>query len=135
MQFDYLRQDLRYALRSFGRSPIFALTAVLSLALGIGADTAVLTIANSLLLRPPAGVTGPDRLIDISGIERDDTFGVNEISFPILSTSAAAPTAPNGSLATESRRTTLRYSAWVRRPAGCSTVAQASNRQPSRQWF
>jgi predicted permease len=82
MWFDYLQQDLRYALRSFARSPIFAFTAVLSLAVGIGADTAVFTIANSLLLRPPAGVTAPDRLVDISGIERDHAFGVNEISFP-----------------------------------------------------
>ena len=81
MWFDDLHQDLRYALRSFARSPIFALTAVLSLAVGIGADTAVFTIANSLLLRPPAGVTAPERLVDISGIERDDRFGVNEISF------------------------------------------------------
>lgn len=82
MWFDQLQQDLRYALRSFARSPVFALTAVLSLAVGIGADTAIFTIANSLLLRPPAGVTAPDRLVDISGTERDDAFGVNEISFP-----------------------------------------------------
>jgi predicted permease len=81
MWFDDLHQDLRYALRSFARSPIFVLTAVLSLAVGIGADTAIFTIANSLLLRPPAGVTAPERLVDISGIERDDRFGVNEISF------------------------------------------------------
>jgi predicted permease len=82
MWLEQLRQDVRYALRSFARSPLFALTAVLSLAIGIGADTTVFTVANGLLLKPPAGVTEPDRLVDISGTEDDDAFGINQISFP-----------------------------------------------------
>jgi putative ABC transport system permease protein len=81
MRLDHLRQDARYALRSFARSPLFTLTAVLSLAIGIGADTAVFSVANGLLLRPPSGVTAPDRLVDISGTE-GGAFGVEQVSFP-----------------------------------------------------
>lgn len=47
-----LAQDVRLALRSFTRNPGFALTAVLSLAIGIGANTSIFSVANALLLRP-----------------------------------------------------------------------------------
>ena len=49
---DRLAQDLRYGLRSFRRNPVVAATAVLSLALGIGANTAIFSIFNTLVLRP-----------------------------------------------------------------------------------
>src|SRR6185437_9306057 len=44
--------DFRYALRGFQRNPAFAATAILSLALGIGASVAIFTLADNLLLRP-----------------------------------------------------------------------------------
>src|SRR5438093_10390740 len=44
--------DLRYALRSFARNPAFTMAAVLSLAIGIGANTSVFSVASALLLHP-----------------------------------------------------------------------------------
>ncbi len=58
-------QDLRYAVRLLRRNPLFALTAVLSLAIGIGANTTIFTVANALLFKPPLGVADASRLVDV----------------------------------------------------------------------
>ena len=50
--FDFLRSDLRDAFRGFSRNRGFLLAAVLSLALGVGANTAIFSVASALLLRP-----------------------------------------------------------------------------------
>src|SRR5437868_6381702 len=44
--------DLRYALRTFARAPAFALTAAVTLAIGIGANTAIFSVVYALLLKP-----------------------------------------------------------------------------------
>jgi predicted permease len=77
---DDARRDVSFAVRLLGRQPVFALTAVLSLAIGIGANTAVFTIANALLFRSPAGVVAPDRLVDIGTSNYGNGF--NTTSYP-----------------------------------------------------
>ena len=61
---DTFFQDLRYALRSLLRQPSFALTAILTLALGIGATTAIFTVVNAVVFRP-LPVERPDRLVAV----------------------------------------------------------------------
>jgi predicted permease len=73
-------QDVRYAARLLRRSPVFAATAALSLAIGIGANTTIFTIANTLLFKPPAGVSEPDRLVDVG--RSQDGQGFDNGSYP-----------------------------------------------------
>jgi predicted permease len=56
--------DIRYGLRQLRRSPGFALTAIVTLALGVGANLVVFGVLNALLLRP-LNVAGADRLVEI----------------------------------------------------------------------
>ena len=68
---DELRQDVRYALRGLRRSPLFAWIAIASLALGIGANTAIFSFADAILMqRLP--VTEPDRLVTFAQTHRGD---------------------------------------------------------------
>jgi hypothetical protein len=64
-------QDLRYGARNLARSPGFTTIAVLTLALGIGANTAIFTLLNGLILRD-LPVRNPGRLIAIYRIARDE---------------------------------------------------------------
>ena len=72
--------DVRYAVRLLRRNPIFTLTAALSLAIGIGANTTIFTIANALLFRTPPGVADPGRLVDIGRSQNGSGFDTN--SYP-----------------------------------------------------
>jgi macrolide transport system ATP-binding/permease protein len=61
-------QDLRFALRQLRRSPGLALTAILVLALGIGASTAIFAFVDAVLIRP-LPYAGPNRLVDVDESE------------------------------------------------------------------
>jgi predicted permease len=69
-------QDIRYALRMMAKSPGFTLVAAGSLALGIGATSAVFSLADALLLRP-LPVTDPGALLSLRGDVKDAPFGAD----------------------------------------------------------
>ncbi len=59
-------KDLIYAARSLAKSPVFVVTAVLTIALGIGASTAIFSVTNAVLLRP-LPYKDPERLVIVCG--------------------------------------------------------------------
>ncbi|HUF48185.1 MAG TPA: ABC transporter permease, partial [Vicinamibacterales bacterium] len=74
-------RHLRHAARLLARSPLYTATAILSLAVGLGANTAIFTTANALLLSPTPGVHEMERLVDI-GRTRPGGAGMDTVSFP-----------------------------------------------------
>jgi putative ABC transport system permease protein len=74
-------QDARYALRSFRRNPGFASVAILSLALGIGANTALFEVVNAVRLRT-LPVADPAGLVEVRIVDRDGARGNFESWYP-----------------------------------------------------
>jgi len=66
--------NLRLALRAIGRSPLFALTAIASLAIGIAASSTVFSLADALFLRPRPGIVNEARLVDVGRATNGEGF-------------------------------------------------------------
>jgi putative ABC transport system permease protein len=76
-------QDVRYALRMLVKSPMLTAIVVLTLALGIGANTAIFGIVNGFLLRP-LPVKSPGQIMVVAGRMTNDTIGIPTLSYPQL---------------------------------------------------
>jgi len=75
-----LTTDLRHAVRLLGRSLVFTLTSIVSLALGIGAAATIFSLTDALLFEPTVGVREPSRVIDIG--RANDGSGFDNMSHP-----------------------------------------------------
>jgi predicted permease len=80
---DELRGDVRYALRTFVRNKSFAITAVVTLALGIGANAAIFNLIDALVLRT-LPVSHPEQLLQLTLGSRTDQIGSPTLSYPMV---------------------------------------------------
>lgn len=79
--FEDLKQDTRHAIRQLARSPAFTLVAVLTLALGMGATTAIFSVVDGVLLRPPV-LQDADRLVVLWETDRQSGTTREPASWP-----------------------------------------------------
>jgi predicted permease len=84
MTFANLAQDLRFAVRTLSKSPVFVTVAVLSLALGIGANTAIFTLVDQVMLRL-LPVRDPQQLVRLHGVgaHYGSNNGYYKLSYPM----------------------------------------------------
>src|ERR1051325_5966087 len=88
-------QDLRYGARLLAKNPGVTLIAIVTLALGIGANTAIFSVVNAFLLRPmPYGE--PDRLVMVSSEHRGESIGVSFADYEDWRRDALSSPSPDG---------------------------------------
>jgi predicted permease len=78
---DAFARDVRFALRMLRRSPLFSATAIVALALGIGANAALFSLARALLVQGRPGVGSPDELVWVSPVHSESGFA-ERMSYP-----------------------------------------------------
>jgi putative ABC transport system permease protein len=76
-----LGQDLRYALRTLAKQRGFTAVAILTLAIALGANTAIFSVVNAILLRP-LPFSNPERLVELEGVNRLTGNDVGVYSYP-----------------------------------------------------
>lgn len=76
-----MKSDLIYAVRGFCKKPLFAIAAVLTLALGIGGNSAIFTVVNAVLLRP-LPYPSPDRLMMVWSYNPRQGFDKDVSAYP-----------------------------------------------------
>ncbi|HTH53853.1 MAG TPA: ABC transporter permease [Edaphobacter sp.] len=80
---DSIWRDIRYAIRGYFNSPLFAIVAIVTLALGIGANTAIFQLLNEVRLRS-LPIQHPEELVDVHIIGGNRGMGINETRYASL---------------------------------------------------
>ena len=78
----HMAASVRHAIRTLARAPLFTLTSVASLTIGIGACATMFSLADALFLRPRPGLVDEARLVDVA--RSTDGQGFDNIGYPVL---------------------------------------------------
>jgi predicted permease len=114
-----LVQDITYALRTFAKAPLFVAIAVLSIAFGIGANTAIFSLTDQILMRA-LPVSHPEELVLLSAIGRHygSNSGWNRISYPMYQDFRDHNAVFNGMFCFRETDMSLSYGGGTERAAG-----------------